>query len=120
MHEEDAGHKCGDGKSVQAELGDDIVHYHNKRTRGAAYLDGASAEERHHESAYYGCDKSYCGAYARCDTESDSERQGYDAYHDACDNVGFEARCVIVAQAGKELGVEVDSLGRRYWRGFAD
>lgn len=86
--EEETRHERRDGESLKAILLYDAVYYNNERARRTANLHTAASECRHYESRYDGCDDALLRSHARCDAESDSQRQCDDAYDDAGHDVG--------------------------------
>ena len=78
-----AGHKGCNGKSLKSVESYDIVDDNNKSPGRAANLNRASAKSRYHETAHNGGDETYCRADARCYTESNCQRQCYNADYNA-------------------------------------
>ena len=62
-HQYHTGHERGDGKAVQAELGYYVIYDNNESSGWAAYLNGVTAKERHHETTYNGRYQTDCRTY---------------------------------------------------------
>ena len=82
----------------------------DQRTRRAAELHLRAAEYRDQKTGDDGRDQTLGGAYTRCNTKSDGQRNGHNTDNDAGHSVAHEGRFVIGFQTTEEFGSEVDCV----------
>ena len=72
--EKDASHEGGNGESLHTILLNDAIDDDDEGTRGTAYLNLTSSEERNHESCHNGSDDALLRTYTAGNTEGDGQR----------------------------------------------